>query len=184
TLTVEYIFEDGTSAAAPAVSYISSGDAYSVASPAVDGYAASVAVVEGTMPESNTVITVVYTKAAATETTDNADTEASDIETLPEVIDDIPAVVETPEGAPVDEDETEDEDLIDVKTVVETPEGTPDENAADDEDEELAADLNKTPQGLPQTGTAPVAVFFGFGAAAVILGGTMIIKVRRREEEM
>ncbi len=94
----------------------------------------------------------------------------------------IEPVIETPEGAPEEEEEieeieeVEEEEEVEIEPVIETPEGAP--------EEELDLDDVETPEGLPQTGTAPIAVFFGIGAACIILGGTMIIKVRRREEEM
>ena len=40
-----------------------------------------------------------------------------------------------------------------------------------------------TPQGdLPKTGVAPSAVFFGIGAACVVFGGAIVLKLRRKEE--
>ena len=89
--------------------------------------------------------------------------EVAEVEDEPEVI-----VPETPQGTPDDE-------VVEIPAEPETPEGTPDD---------LVVDAPEVPEGLPQTGTAPVAVFFGIGAACIILGGTMIVKIRRREEEM
>ena len=62
TLTVSYVYEDG-SAAAPAYSAsVAEGEAYSVESPVVEGYTASVPVVEGVMGTEDVVVTVTYTR--------------------------------------------------------------------------------------------------------------------------
>ena len=78
---------------------------------------------------------------------------------------------ETPQG-PVEEPE---EEIIPPQP--ETPQGAP--------EEEVEIDDIETPQGdLPKTGTTPTAVFFGLGAACIMLGGVMLKSVRRREDEM
>ena len=90
-----------------------------------------------------------------------------EIEEAPEVPENVEVEIpETPEGEPEE---------IEIPAEPETPEGTPDD---------IEVELPDVPEGLPQTGTAPVAVFFGIGAACIILGGAMIVKIRRREEEM
>ncbi|MBR6961012.1 MAG: LPXTG cell wall anchor domain-containing protein, partial [Clostridiales bacterium] len=84
-------------------------------------------------------------------------------------------VIETPDTpqGPVDEPE-EEEDIV-VPTP-ETPQGAP--------EEEVDLDEPETPQGdLPKTGTTPTGVFFGIGAACIMLG-SVVLKLRRREDEM
>ena len=74
---------------------------------------------------------------------------------------------ETPEGAPEEEE-------VDVD-VVETPDGAP--------EEEVDIDEIETPQSdLPQTGVASTGVFFGIGAACIMIGGLTILGIRRKEE--
>ena len=59
---------------------------------------------------------------------------------------------------------------------VDTPQSAP-------EEEELDVEPIDTPQGdLPKTGVAPSAVFFGIGAACVVFGGAIVLKLRRKEE--
>ncbi|MDO4838072.1 MAG: InlB B-repeat-containing protein, partial [Clostridia bacterium] len=62
TLTVKYIYEDGSEAAPDHTETVTYGAAYSVTSPAIDGYVPSTAVVTGTMPAEDKTVTVTYTK--------------------------------------------------------------------------------------------------------------------------
>lgn len=62
TLTVNYVYEDGKTAADTHTETVTYGAAYSVTSPAIDGYVPSTAVVKGTMPAENKTVTVTYTK--------------------------------------------------------------------------------------------------------------------------
>ncbi len=83
----------------------------------------------------------------------------------------IPETPDTPQG-PVEEPE---EEIIPPQP--ETPQGAP--------EEEVDLDDIETPQGdLPKTGTTPTAVFFGIGAACIMLGSVMLKGIRRREEDM
>ncbi len=66
TLTVKYAYEDGSEAAADAVSQYKQGDDYSVDSPVIDGFEADNPTVSGIIV-SDTSVTVTY-KAIATET--------------------------------------------------------------------------------------------------------------------
>jgi len=105
-------------------------------------------------------------------------------EPTPEVVEEI-ETPEVPEGTPEEEEEieeveeveeVEEEEDIEIEEI-ETPEGEP-------EEEDIEIDEIETPEGLPQTGTTSVVVFFGIGAACIIFGGALIIKIRRREDEM
>lgn len=99
------------------------------------------------------------------------DPEPTDIPATP-----TPTEVPTPSQIPVvDIEETETpEGDVDLDEV-ETPEGAP--------EEELDVEPIDTPQGdLPKTGVAPSAVFFGIGAACVVFGGMIVLKLRRKEE--
>lgn len=60
TLTVNYVYADGTAAAASVVRNLRAGDAYALESPKLAGYAADTQVVSGTMPEENVTITITY----------------------------------------------------------------------------------------------------------------------------
>lgn len=72
TLTVQYVYSDGTQAAATVESKLHAGDPYTIATPAIAGYNStvyynsSIAAVTGTMPGNNMVIRVVYTAPATT----------------------------------------------------------------------------------------------------------------------
>ncbi len=82
--------------------------------------------------------------------------------------------IETPDTPQGPVEEPEEEDIV-VPTP-ETPQGAP--------EEEVDLDEPETPQGdLPKTGTTPTGVFFGIGAACIVLG-SVVLKLRRREEEM
>ena len=88
-----------------------------------------------------------------------------------------PTAEPTPTAEPeieIEETETPEGDVEIEET--ETPEGAP-------EEEELEVEPIDTPQGdLPQTGVTPSAVFFGIGAACVVFGGAIVLKLRRKEE--
>ena len=63
TLTINYVYEDGTTAAPTHSSRHDSGYRYSVSSPGIEGYTPDQAVVSGTLT-SNVTVTVVYTADA------------------------------------------------------------------------------------------------------------------------
>ena len=65
TLTVNYVYENGTTAAESFTQKYYWDDTYSVDSPVIDGYIADKATVSGTMQKANTEITVTYTKLEA-----------------------------------------------------------------------------------------------------------------------
>lgn len=65
TLTVNYVYEDGATAAESFTQKYYWDDTYSVDSPVIDGYIADKATVSGTMQKSDTEITVTYTKLEA-----------------------------------------------------------------------------------------------------------------------
>ncbi|MCR5769393.1 MAG: hypothetical protein K6G45_13075 [Lachnospiraceae bacterium] len=103
-------------------------------------------------------------------------------------------IPQNPEGAPEDDEEEEapevpqveettedpDDDLIDLDTPQGTPEGTPDD---EEEPEDLTVELPDVPEGLPQTGTTDVLVFYGIGLACVGLGAFAVKKGLRKEED-
>ena len=68
-LTVNYVYEDGTTAATSHTETLNYNGGYSVNSPVIEGYTADKLVVSGTMGTEDVVVTVVYTK-------DNAQTLA------------------------------------------------------------------------------------------------------------
>lgn len=61
-LTINYVYENGTTAAESKVLDLVSGESYSVSSPSVSGYLADKPVVNGTMPDHDLTETVVYTR--------------------------------------------------------------------------------------------------------------------------
>ena len=61
-LTINYVYEDGTTAAETYQATLAYGTSYSVKSPVIEGYTASIEVVEGEMPEHDVTYTVVYKK--------------------------------------------------------------------------------------------------------------------------
>jgi len=84
-------------------------------------------------------------------------------------------IIETPETPQGPVEEEPEEEIIPPQP--ETPQGAP--------EEEVDLDDVETPQGdLPKTGTTPTVVFFGLGAACIMLGGVMLKGIRRREDEM
>ncbi len=60
TLTINYVFENGDTAAEPFTGSYEFGEAYSVTSPKINGYMPDQAVVEGTMGAGDYTVTVVY----------------------------------------------------------------------------------------------------------------------------
>ena len=66
-LTIYYVYEDGTTAAETYVHTYHAGDEYSVTSPIIPGYTASITVVEGIMPAHDVTVTVVYVTGGGTE---------------------------------------------------------------------------------------------------------------------
>jgi uncharacterized repeat protein (TIGR02543 family) len=60
TLTINYKYEDGTKAFTSKTYQITNGSTYSYASPAKNGYKASIETVTGTMPTNNLTVDVVY----------------------------------------------------------------------------------------------------------------------------
>lgn len=67
-VTVHYVYSDGTKAEDDAVINVKAGAAYSIDSPAIEGYKADKATVSGTIPAdkpADTVITVTYTKESS-----------------------------------------------------------------------------------------------------------------------
>ena len=62
SLTIHYVYEDGTEANPDYTATLTVGDNYSVESPEINGYTASETTVSGTMPANNVVKIVTYTK--------------------------------------------------------------------------------------------------------------------------
>ena len=62
TLTVNYVYEDGSEAAESFTEMYYWDDSYSVDSPVIDGYLADKPTVSGVMPKSDLTVTVTYTK--------------------------------------------------------------------------------------------------------------------------
>ena len=62
TLTIHYVYEDGSEAKPDHTTSVEYGKGYSVDSPAIDGYKADKLKVEGTMPANDVEVTVTYTK--------------------------------------------------------------------------------------------------------------------------
>ena len=62
TLTINYVYEDGSEAAETHTEDVEFDKTYSVTSPNVEGYTPDKAKVEGEMPASNVEVTVTYTK--------------------------------------------------------------------------------------------------------------------------
>ncbi len=59
-LTINYMYEDATVAAGQFTEILTIGDGYSVPSPTIPGYTASIPTVSGTMPGRNLTFTVIY----------------------------------------------------------------------------------------------------------------------------
>lgn len=62
TLTIQYIYEDGSKVMDSAVYTLASGTSYSYPSPEVRGHAPDVETVSGTMPSSDKIVTVTYSR--------------------------------------------------------------------------------------------------------------------------
>lgn len=60
TLTINYVYADGTTAATSYTAQVAEGAAYSVTSPTINGYAPSQEVVSGVMGTSDVTVTVTY----------------------------------------------------------------------------------------------------------------------------
>ena len=118
TLTINYVYEDGTTAAPTHSSRHDNGYQYSVSSPSIEGYTPDQAVVSGTLT-SNVTVTVVYTADAniddenpplAENPDENPDVDIEDenppLSELPEVDipDEEPPLAENPEVDIPDED--------------------------------------------------------------------------------
>ena len=63
TLTIQYVYSNGTVAAESYTQQVQYNAAYSVTSPVIPGYTASQTVVSGTMPARNQTVTVIYVNA-------------------------------------------------------------------------------------------------------------------------
>ena len=62
TLTIIYVFEDGTEAEETYTAILKKGDPYSVTSPVIAGYTPTEKVVKGTMPGNDLTVKVIYTR--------------------------------------------------------------------------------------------------------------------------
>ena len=62
TLTVNYVYLDGSEAAESVVEIHAAGEDYNVVSPVIEGYIASMPVVFGVMPSRDVIVTVIYVK--------------------------------------------------------------------------------------------------------------------------
>ena len=62
TLTIHYLYTDGSTAAADHVKSLMQGTEYSVTSPEISGYTVDKAIVSGSMPAKDVTETVIYTK--------------------------------------------------------------------------------------------------------------------------
>ena len=67
-LTILYVYENGTSAAATYTGDYDYGASYSVTSPTISGYTPDKATVRGTMGAANTTVTVTYKSNSVTPT--------------------------------------------------------------------------------------------------------------------
>ncbi len=63
TLTVNYLYAEGVPAAPPVTQTIAAGEKYSIPSPEITGYAPSIPVVSGTMPDEDLTVDVYYAKS-------------------------------------------------------------------------------------------------------------------------
>ncbi|MBQ8828097.1 MAG: DUF4366 domain-containing protein [Clostridia bacterium] len=77
TLTVNYIYSNGKTAFESYFAAISPGEAYSITSPAANGYKADKETVSGTMGDEDTVITVTYKSTAKTDRSISTPTKQS-----------------------------------------------------------------------------------------------------------
>ena len=66
TLTINYVFANGEQAAESVTVQVAEGAAYSVSSPVLEGYAADLLTVEGTMGTDDVAVTVTYTTTGGT----------------------------------------------------------------------------------------------------------------------
>ena len=80
TLTINYIYEDGTTAAESFTCDYAEGVEYNIASPEIEGYIPDAAVVSGTMPAEAVTVTVTYSPVpVAEETTYRLVTDVNDL---------------------------------------------------------------------------------------------------------
>ena len=74
TLTILYVYQDGTEAAETYTEVLHFGDEYSVESPVINGYYTNKKKVEGTMPARDVTVTVIYVKNQVVITIDDFET--------------------------------------------------------------------------------------------------------------
>ena len=74
TLTILYVYQDGTEAAETYTEVLHFGDEYSVESPVINGYNTNKKKVEGTMPARDVTVTVIYVKNQVVITIDDFET--------------------------------------------------------------------------------------------------------------
>ena len=74
TLTILYVYQDGTEAAETYTEVLHFGDEYSVESPVINGYYTDKKKVEGTMPARDVTVTVIYVKTPVIITIDDFET--------------------------------------------------------------------------------------------------------------
>ena len=96
TLTINYVYEDGTTAAPTHSSRHDSGYQYSVSSPSIEGYTPDQAVVSGTLT-SNVTVTVVYTADANIDDENPPLAENPDENPGVDIEDENPPLAENPE---------------------------------------------------------------------------------------
>ena len=63
TITINYVDENGRSVASPYTQEAASGDSYSISSPGIAGLVTGTASVDGTMPDRDVQVTVIYRSA-------------------------------------------------------------------------------------------------------------------------
>ena len=80
TLTINYVYVDGTEAAATYTTELETGETYSVTSPEVAGYVPDIAVVEGTMGLDDITVTVTYDLPPAANLNEALNVEGGTIE--------------------------------------------------------------------------------------------------------
>lgn len=170
TLTVRYVYEDGTEAAAAfgPRSY-ASGYRYSVASPAIEGYTADILSAEGTLTR-NTVITVTYT--VLEEELEEPDTP------LTEKPAETPKSGETPEPDESPEEELPEEDI----PLSELPGDPLPETPAEDAEEDLT-DEEIPLADVPQTGDGLWRALWSAMTLVSAAGLVILARTGREEEE-
>jgi hypothetical protein len=86
TLTIDYTYEDGTAAAASYEEECDAGGAYSVESPVIDGFTTVLTMVEGTMPNEDLTVSVVYYETAGYSVISGGDTSLTEGKLSPVII--------------------------------------------------------------------------------------------------